>query len=285
MLAAGISTHRAIRPVLVSSVIVSLFAVGNQEVIMPVFGEELARRHDDDGLQRVNLRVQPLRLAGHHDPRQGGRSRHADDHAGSTPRSRGRARRDPRDRGQPGDLHPARPSDRAAQGGLAGPRGHDQPAARRRRASWSSGEILSRVDDLEGFPPPLVVPGRVDNRPDAPAAAHVRESRPERAHAPFGNRLSGLAAPLPFALDLGLWRIHVLLDRKLDLGRGTYFLKSSLTFPGDDPQGELVQVRDHARPAREPDGPLDGGNGGAWKWRSSSTVGSSGRSWVWTCSS
>ena len=55
MLAAGISTHRAIVPVLVSSVIVSLFAVANQELVMPSFGEELARRHDDDGYQRVNL--------------------------------------------------------------------------------------------------------------------------------------------------------------------------------------------------------------------------------------
>src|SRR5262249_16663721 len=55
MLAAGISTHRAIIPVLVSSVIVSLFAVANQEMVMPYFGEELARRHDDDGFQQVNL--------------------------------------------------------------------------------------------------------------------------------------------------------------------------------------------------------------------------------------
>ena len=54
MLAAGISTHRAIIPVLVSSVFVSLIAVANQEVVIPYFGEELARRHDDDGLQRVN---------------------------------------------------------------------------------------------------------------------------------------------------------------------------------------------------------------------------------------
>ena len=54
MLAAGVSTHRAILPVLVSSVIVSALAMYNQEVIIPYFGEELARRHDDDGEQRVN---------------------------------------------------------------------------------------------------------------------------------------------------------------------------------------------------------------------------------------
>ena len=36
--------------------------------------------------------------------------------------------------------------------------------------------------------------------------------------------------PLPLGLNLGIWRTHVLLDRKLDFGRGTYFLRSSLTF-------------------------------------------------------
>src|SRR5271154_6729891 len=35
ILSAGVSTHRAIRPVLVSSVIVSLFAIANQEIVMP----------------------------------------------------------------------------------------------------------------------------------------------------------------------------------------------------------------------------------------------------------
>src|SRR5262245_10711981 len=55
MLAAGMSTHRAIRPVLVSSVLVSLVAVANQEWVIPHFGEELARRHDDDGEQKVSV--------------------------------------------------------------------------------------------------------------------------------------------------------------------------------------------------------------------------------------
>ena len=41
MLAAGVSTHRAIIPVLVSSVFVSLIAVANQEVVIPYLGEEL----------------------------------------------------------------------------------------------------------------------------------------------------------------------------------------------------------------------------------------------------
>jgi lipopolysaccharide export system permease protein len=55
ILAAGVSTHRAIRPVLVSSVIVSTFAVANQELIMPRFAEELAKSHDDDGQRTVHV--------------------------------------------------------------------------------------------------------------------------------------------------------------------------------------------------------------------------------------
>ncbi len=49
MLAAGISTHRAIRPVLISSLIVGAITVANQEIVMPRFAEELAKTHDDDG--------------------------------------------------------------------------------------------------------------------------------------------------------------------------------------------------------------------------------------------
>jgi lipopolysaccharide export system permease protein len=49
MLAAGISTQRVIRPVIVSSFIVSMLAVANQELLMPDLAEELMKRHDDDG--------------------------------------------------------------------------------------------------------------------------------------------------------------------------------------------------------------------------------------------
>jgi lipopolysaccharide export system permease protein len=53
MLAAGISTQRIIRPVLISAVIVSLVAVLNQELIMPPIAEELQKRPDDDGVKKV----------------------------------------------------------------------------------------------------------------------------------------------------------------------------------------------------------------------------------------
>jgi lipopolysaccharide export system permease protein len=55
MLAAGISTQRVVRPVWISTIIVSLLAVFNQEVIMPRYAEEIQKRHDDDGQQRVQV--------------------------------------------------------------------------------------------------------------------------------------------------------------------------------------------------------------------------------------
>src|SRR5262249_1234802 len=53
MLAAGISTHRAIRPVLISSVLVSGLAIANKEAIIPRFAEDLQKSHDDDGIRNV----------------------------------------------------------------------------------------------------------------------------------------------------------------------------------------------------------------------------------------
>ncbi len=53
MLAAGISTHRVIRPVIISTVLVSGLAIANQEWIMPPIAEELQKPPDDDGKRRV----------------------------------------------------------------------------------------------------------------------------------------------------------------------------------------------------------------------------------------
>ena len=59
MLAAGVSTPRAIRPVLVAAVLVSAVAVINQELIMPPLGEELQKSHDDDGTRMVKVNSWP----------------------------------------------------------------------------------------------------------------------------------------------------------------------------------------------------------------------------------
>jgi lipopolysaccharide export system permease protein len=57
MLAAGISTHRAIRPVLISAVLVSALSVINQEWIIPANSEELQKSHDDDGTRAVQVPI------------------------------------------------------------------------------------------------------------------------------------------------------------------------------------------------------------------------------------
>jgi lipopolysaccharide export system permease protein len=53
MLAAGISSQRVIRPVLVSAVLVNLLAITNQELVIPRFAEELQKPHGDDGESEV----------------------------------------------------------------------------------------------------------------------------------------------------------------------------------------------------------------------------------------
>lgn len=53
MMAAGISTPRAIRPVLICSLVVSGLAVANQELLLPRFRAEYPRKPDDDGTRTV----------------------------------------------------------------------------------------------------------------------------------------------------------------------------------------------------------------------------------------
>jgi lipopolysaccharide export system permease protein len=55
MLAAGISTQRVIRPVWISTLMVSLLAVLNQELIMPKYAAELQKSHDDDGTAKLKV--------------------------------------------------------------------------------------------------------------------------------------------------------------------------------------------------------------------------------------
>ena len=58
MLAAGLSTQRIIRPVLISAVLVSGLAVINQEFIMPPLAQELQRPPDDNGRLKVKVYMQ-----------------------------------------------------------------------------------------------------------------------------------------------------------------------------------------------------------------------------------
>lgn len=55
MMAAGISTHRVIRPVIISTALVSMVAVFNQEMLIPELAEELQMSHADDGNRAVKV--------------------------------------------------------------------------------------------------------------------------------------------------------------------------------------------------------------------------------------
>ncbi len=55
MLSAGVSTYRVIRPVWIAAVLVSLLTMANQELVLPRFGEELTRSHDDVGVRTVSV--------------------------------------------------------------------------------------------------------------------------------------------------------------------------------------------------------------------------------------
>ncbi len=55
MLAAGISTHRVIRPVWMMAAVASLLAVANQEILMPKYADEIQRDHADVGVNTVGV--------------------------------------------------------------------------------------------------------------------------------------------------------------------------------------------------------------------------------------
>ena len=178
MLAAGISTHRAIRPVLVSSVIVSSFAIANQELIMPRFAEELAKTHDDDGAATVHV-SRPLRLA------------EASSSTASTPTGPpGRSSRFSR-------RSPSRSSARSTtlKGRQATYIPPDHPTAPL-KGGWlmreatinppledeqleASREVLSRVDNLRGFPAAVCRP-----RPRSGASAPMARPLTRRRRRP-----------------------------------------------------------------------------------------------------
>ncbi|HKI21216.1 MAG TPA: LptF/LptG family permease [Isosphaeraceae bacterium] len=225
ILAAGVSTHRAIRPVLVSSVIVSGFAVANQELIMPRYAEELTKSHDDDGLRTVHV-------SGRYDSR--GIYLHGVDGDRATrtlfpfyatiPVGIFGSIRDMK--GQQATYipmdHPTAPLKGGwlVRGATINPPLEDDMLRDVR-------DLLRRVDGLGGFPRPYVPPTKADEqpRPDSPGSSTDPPLAPH-SEIPY---LASLP-PLPLCANLALINTYSLLDRKVDLGRGDYFLRSSLTF-------------------------------------------------------
>jgi lipopolysaccharide export system permease protein len=92
-------------------------------------------------------------------------------------------------------------------------------------------ELIHRVDDLKGFPPPYVPPTRAEGQlePDSTAsAADPAEPIPLMPHSEIPYFAS--LPPLPLCANPTILRTYILLDRKVDVSLGTYFLRSSLTF-------------------------------------------------------
>jgi lipopolysaccharide export LptBFGC system permease protein LptF len=237
MLAAGISTHRAIRPVLFSSVIVSFFAIGNQEVIMPRYAEELARTHDDDGQRSVHV-------TGRYDSR--GIMIHGVDadraaktlfpfHATIPVGVFGSLREIT---GQQATYIPPDDPDAPLKGGWLVRGGLVSPPLEDDLVMASS-EILHHVYVTTGFPPAFVLPAKGELRSlgaakragsgtAAPSTAGLAQPAFLVPHSEVAYLTASPLLPLgvnPFVLEM-----HILLDRKRDVNRGTFFLKSSLTF-------------------------------------------------------
>jgi lipopolysaccharide export LptBFGC system permease protein LptF len=237
ILAAGVSTHRAIRPVLISSAIVSTFAVLNQELIMPRYAEELAKSHDDDGQRTVhvssrydsqNILINALDADRASKTLVPFNAMVPVEIVGEMKKIRG---------AQATYIPPNHPTAPLKGGWLVRQASIDPPLDGDELTM--SRELIVLVDDLSGFPLPYARPVKTDDPsppgaaapPPPPAPTPPPTPQPENTFRPHSEiaYLASLPA-MPLCVNPGILRIYYVLDRKVDLGRGNYFLKSSLTF-------------------------------------------------------
>jgi lipopolysaccharide export system permease protein len=222
MLAAGISTYRAIRPVLVSSVIVGLLVVANQELVMPRFAEDLSKTHDDDGVQKVHVssRYDPHKIMIHGNEADRA-TRTIMPFYSTIPV------------GVYGKMHDIK----AIQATYVPP---DHPTAPL-KGGWlirravinpplddaalqENSSVLSRVVDLEGFPPAYV-------QPKGSGQAGQGDLQRLASLLPHTDIAYLVSLPaFPVCLNPAVLKYYVLMDHLSELDRGDYFLKSSLTF-------------------------------------------------------
>ena len=235
ILAAGVSTQRAIRPVLVSSVLVSTFAIANQELVMPPNAEELAKSHDDDGERTVHV-------SGRYDSRSvmidgvdadRGSKTILTMYATIPVRIFGEIKEI---KGQQGTyIPPGHPTAPLKGGWLIRNATINPPLDG--EALRTSRELITLVDDLTGFPPPYAPPAAKTDGQASPGEGQTAPATPaptrpsEIAFRPHSEipYLASLS-PLPLCINPGILKVYNLFDRKVDLSRGNYFLKSSLTF-------------------------------------------------------
>jgi len=228
ILAAGISTHRAIRPVMLSSVVVCLISMANQELIMPRLSEELAKTHDDDGQRSVHV-------TGRYDARNIYIHGIDADRASMTlvpflstiPKTVFGSIRDIKGR-QATYIPPNHPTAPLKGGWLIRDAIVNPPIEEELLAQ--SREVLCHVDRLNGFPRPYVNKTDV-KRKSARTTAATEEQFVEGHFRPHTEFACFAAFPtFPLCANIALARTYTLLDRKVDMGRGTYFLKTSLNF-------------------------------------------------------
>jgi lipopolysaccharide export system permease protein len=230
ILAAGVSTHRAIRPVLLASVFVIGLSVGNQEFIMPRFAEELAKSHDDDGQSAVHV-------TGRYDPRNIYIHGVDADRASRTlipfwatiPKDIFGSIRDIKGR-QATYIPPDHPTAPLKGGWLV--RGANVNPLLEEELLGPSSEVLCHVDSLKGFPRPYKLPTKVDGqlKPNARPTPAI-EPLIEKVFSPHSEYACFAAFPsLPLHVNNVVAKSYTLLDRKIDVGRGTYFLKTSMSF-------------------------------------------------------
>ena len=230
MLAAGISTHRAIIPVLVSSFVVGLVTVGNEEFIMPEFAEELAKTHDDDGQRTVHVTgrydSQNVYIHGEDADRA---SRTLLPFWATIPKGIFGSIQDIK--GEQATYIPPDHPTAPLKGGWLVRNATTHPMFEEDMLAGRT-KVLCHVHDLRGFPKAYAAPSKSDAqaksaRPESPAA----ESAVVKVLQPHSE--VGWIAAFPASPPLANWvqlRLCDVLDRKVDVGRGTYFLKTSLSF-------------------------------------------------------
>jgi lipopolysaccharide export system permease protein len=223
MLAAGVSTHRAILPVLFSSVVVSSLVAINQEAIMPRYAEELSKSHDDDGIQKVHVSTrydsQGVMLQGYEADRA---TRSIMPCYATIPRwALGRIRDVKGD--QATYVPPDHPTAPLKGGWLI--RGATINPPFDEAASKASARLLIPLDDLRGFPPPYVARSKGAAPSAVPAPARLSGFTPH-------SEIAYLASlpTLPLCLNPAILRTYMSLDGRIETVHGNYFLKSTLTF-------------------------------------------------------
>ncbi len=223
ILAAGVSTHRAIRPVLVSSVIVSMLVVANQELIMPRFAEDLSKTHDDDGIRKVHVssRYDPRKIMIHGNEADRKTMSIMPFHVTIPVGVYGKMHEIKAE--QATYVRPDHPTAPLKGGWLIRGAVINPPLDDEDFQEKSS--VLSRVEDLKGYPRAYVqtAGGSGQTGPNGPAPATLIAPHTDIAY------LVSLP-PFPMCLNPAILKFHVLMDRRTELGRGDYFLKSSLTF-------------------------------------------------------